>query len=146
MFIKVLQNTVNNDELNKLINNKIIFVGAFSKNCYLFIAMKSEWAKFKHMAQSISSNVQGAILEIDTSVLSSITNPLLTNNVNGFPSLFIIKNNKIIQYNDERTAVKLMQFFKSHIPKFKHKSFKHKNKKNFYNPKSLMRTYKKKIY
>jgi hypothetical protein len=141
MFIKVLQNPVNNAELNKLINNKIIFVGAFSKNCHHCINMKQEWIQFKKMARSSSSYLGGAILEIDTSVLSSIKNPLLTNNVNGFPSLFIIKNKKIIQYNNERTAVEFMKFFKSHMPKLKHKS-----KKKVYNPKSLRRTFRKSIF
>ena len=141
MLVKVLQNTVNNDILDKLLNNNILFVGVFSQSCHYCVNMKPEWLKFKKLAQTKYSNLKGAILEIDSSIISSITNPLLTNNVNGFPSLFIIKNNKIIKYNNERTALEFMKFFKLHIQKSKNKA-KTKNKSHF--PKSLKLTFRKK--
>jgi len=158
MLIKVLQNNVvNNDELNKLINNNTLFVGAFSQSCHHCVSMKPEWIKFKKMAQSTYSNLQGVILEIDSSLLSLITNPLLTNSVNGFPSLFIIKNKQVSHYNNERTAFEFMKFFKSNIAKSqnknknknkkydKYKSYKNKTKlyKNKYYPKSFNKTLKK---
>ena len=158
MLIKVLQNNViNNDELNKLINNNTLFVGAFSQSCHHCVSMKPEWIKFKKMAQSTYSNLQGVILEIDSSLLSLLTNPLITNNVNGFPSLFIIKNKQVSHYNNERTAFEFMKFFKSNIAKSqnknknknkkynKYKSYKNKNKlyKNKYYPKSFNKTLKK---
>jgi thiol-disulfide isomerase/thioredoxin len=158
MLIKVLQNNVvNNDELNKLINNNTLFVGAFSQSCHHCVSMKPEWIKFKKMAQSTYSNLQGVILEIDSSLLSLITNPLLTNSVNGFPSLFIIKNKQVSHYNNERTAFEFMKFFKSNIVKSqnknknknknynKYKSYKNKTKlyKNKYYPKSFNKTLKK---
>jgi thiol-disulfide isomerase/thioredoxin len=158
MLIKVLQNNVvNNDELNKLINNNTLFVGAFSQSCHHCVSMKPEWIKFKKMAQSTYSNLQGIILEIDSSLLSLITNPLLTNSVNGFPSLFIIKNKQVSHYNNERTAFEFMKFFKSNIAKSqnknknknkkynKYKSYKNKTKlyKNKYYPKSFNKTLKK---
>jgi hypothetical protein len=119
--------------------------------------MKPEWIKFKKMAQSTYSNLQGVILEIDSSLLSLLTNPLLTNSVNGFPSLFIIKNKQVSHYNNERTAFEFMKFFKSNIAKSqnknknknkkynKYKSYKNKNKlyKNKYYPKSFNKTLKK---
>uniref|UniRef100_A0A6C0DV76 Thioredoxin domain-containing protein n=1 Tax=viral metagenome TaxID=1070528 RepID=A0A6C0DV76_9ZZZZ len=121
MLVKILKNNINNDEINKLINNYTLFVGIFSDSCHYCIEMKPEWIKFKKMALS-NSSLQGAILEIDSSIVSSLTNPLIANNVNGFPSLFIIKNNKIIKYNNERTALEFMKCFKSHIAKSKAKS------------------------
>lgn len=142
MLVKVLQNTVNNDKLDKLLNNNILFVGVFSQSCHYCVNMKPEWLKFKKLAQTKYSNLKGAILEIDSSIMSSITNPLLTNTVNGFPSLFIIKNNKIITYNNERTALEFMKFFKLHIQKSKNKA-KTKNKSHY--PKSLKLTFRKKI-
>ena len=142
MLVKVLQNTVNNDKLDKLLNNNILFVGVFSQSCHYCVNMKPEWLKFKKLAQTKYSNLKGAILEIDSSIMSSITNPLLTNNVNGFPSLFIIKNNKIITYNNERTALEFMKFFKLHIQKSKNKA-KTKNKSHY--PKSLKLTFRKKL-
>ena len=158
MLIKVLQNNVvNNDELNKLINNNTLFVGVFSQSCHHCVSMKPEWIKFKKMAQSTYSNLQGVILEIDSSLLSLITNPLLTNSVNGFPSLFIIKNKQVSHYNIERSAFEFMKFFKSNIVKSqnknknknkkynKYKSYKNKTKlyKNKYYPKSFNKTLKK---
>ena len=150
MLIKVLQNTVNNDEINKLINNNTLFVGVFSQSCHQCVNMKPEWIKFKKLAQSNYSNLQGVILEIDSSLLSLINNPLLANNVNGFPSLFIIKNNKVIQYNNERTAFEFMKFLKLNILKSqnKNKSYKNKSYKNkLYKNKSYKnKLYKNKLY
>jgi thiol-disulfide isomerase/thioredoxin len=166
MLIKVLQNNViNNEELDKLINNNTLFVGAFSQSCHHCVSMKPEWIKFKKMAQSTYSNLQGVILEIDSSLLSLLTNPLIANNVNGFPSLFIIKDKQVSHYNNERTAFEFMKFFKSNIAKSqnknknknkkynKYKSYKNKNYakkynkyksyKNKYNPKSFNTTFKK---
>jgi thiol-disulfide isomerase/thioredoxin len=119
MIVKVLQNNanVNNDELNNIIKHNTLFVGVFSESCHYCVSMKPEWKKFKKMALANYSNLQGAILEIDSSVISQVTNPLLTNNVNGYPSLFIISNNKVLKYNNERTAFEFMKFFKLHIHK-----------------------------
>lgn len=121
MLVKILQNNanVNNDELNKLINHNTLFVGVFSESCHYCVSMKPEWKKFKKMALANYSNLQGAILEIDSSVVSQLTNPLITNNVNGYPSLFIIRNNQIFKYNNERTAFEFMKFFKFNIHKSK---------------------------
>jgi hypothetical protein len=156
MLVKVLQNNVNNDEINKLIQTNTLFVGVFSKNCHYCVSMKPEWLKFKKMAMSNYSNLQGLVLEIDSSIVSSLTNSLITNNVNGFPSLFIIKKNKIIKYNNERTALEFMKFFKlylhkslkTNLKKNKHVKKTHKlQKSSIYNPKllrkSLSKTFRK---
>jgi thiol-disulfide isomerase/thioredoxin len=132
MIVKVLQNNanVNNDELNNIIKHNTLFVGVFSESCHYCVSMKPEWKKLKKMALSKYSNLQGAILEIDSSVISQVTNPLLTNNVNGYPSLFIIRNNKVLKYNNERTAFEFMKFFKINIHKSKSKASKMKSLKN----------------
>jgi hypothetical protein len=132
MIVKVLSNNanVNNDEINNLINHNILFVGVFSESCHYCVSMKPEWKKFKKMALAKYSNLQGAILEIDSSVMSQLTNPLLTNNVNGYPSLFIISNNKILKYNNERTAFEFMKFFKLHIHKSKSRTSKSRTSKS----------------
>ena len=131
MIVKVLQNNanVNNDDLNNIIKHNTLFVGVFSESCHYCVSMKPEWKKFKKMALSKYSNLQGAILEIDSSVMSQLTNPLLTNNVNGFPSLFIIRNKKVLKYNNERTALEFMKFFKINIHKSKRKASKRKASK-----------------
>ena len=132
MLVKVLQSNanVNNDELNKVINHNTLFVGVFSDSCHYCVSMKPEWKKFKKLALANYSNLQGAILEIDSSVLSQLTNPLITNNVNGYPSLFIIRNNQIFKYNNERTAFEFMKFLKFNIHKSKSRGPKSRRPKS----------------
>ena len=104
-----LENKVNNEKLNKLLRNGTTFVGVFSKTCPHCVNMQSEWKKF---ASSVKEkNIKATILEIDSAILSSIKNPLINNNVEGFPSLFIVKNNKFVtQYIQERKANNFLQF------------------------------------
>lgn len=132
MLVKVLQSNanVNNDELNKIINHNTLFVGVFSESCHYCVSMKPEWKKFKKLALANYSNLQGAILEIDSSVVSQLTHPLITNNVNGYPSLFIIRNNQIFKYNNERTALEFMKFFKFNIHKSKSRTTKSRRPKS----------------
>ena len=104
-----LENKVNNEKLNKLLRKGTIFVGAFSKTCPHCINMQSEWKKF--ISSVKEKNINATILEIDSAILSSIKNPLINNNVEGFPSLFVVKNNKFVtQYNQERKANNFLQF------------------------------------
>jgi hypothetical protein len=118
MPIKIYNTNVNNNELNNLLKNNTLFVGIFSETCSHCINMKSEWNKFKSLL--VKENLNGTILEINAKVLSSIKNPLISNNANGFPSLFIISNNKFVtNYNSERTGEKFLQFLKKYIPKMR---------------------------
>lgn len=115
MPIKILKTNVNNEQLNNLLKNNTLFIGVFSESCSHCINMKSEWSKFKSLI--IKKKLNGTILEINAKVLPSIQNPLINNNARGFPSLFIIKNNKFVaSYNLERTAGQFLQFFKKYIP------------------------------
>jgi hypothetical protein len=115
MPIKIYDANVNNNELNNLLKNNTLFVGIFSETCSHCINMKSEWNKFKSLL--VKEKLNGTILEINAKVLSSIKNPLISNNANGFPSLFIISNNKFVtNYNSERTGERFLQFFKKYIP------------------------------
>jgi hypothetical protein len=115
MPIKIYNTNVNNEELNNLLKNNTLFVGIFSETCFHCKNMKPEWNKFKLLIEQ--QNLNGTILEINAKLLSSINNPLITNNANGFPSLFVIRNNKFItDYNSERTAKQFLQFFKKYIP------------------------------
>ena len=114
MPIKILKNNVNNEQLNNLLKNNTVFVGVFSETCSHCINMKNEWNKFKSLI--IKEKLNGTILEINAKVLASINNPLINNNAKGFPSLFIISNNKLVaNYNLERTAEQFLQSFKKFI-------------------------------
>ena len=128
MPIKLLDNIVNNNEVNSLLENNTVFVGVFSESCVHCINMKPEWKKFKNMVNKEKLN--GIVLEIDSNMLSNISNPLINNNARGFPSLFIIKNNKFItNYNSERKAENFMNFFKEFISKEPKKLSKKKSRK-----------------
>ena len=77
--------------------------------------MKPEWNKFKSLI--MKEKLNGTILEINAKLLSSINNPLINNNVQGFPSLFVISNNKhVANYELERTGENFLKFFKKYIP------------------------------
>ena len=104
-----LENSINNEKLNSILRKGTTFVGAFSKTCPHCINMQSEWKKF--ISSVKEKNIKATILEIDSAILSSIKNPLINNNIQGFPSLFIIKNNKFVtQFNHERKANNFLQF------------------------------------
>jgi hypothetical protein len=96
--------------------------------------MKPEWNKFKSLI--LKEKLNGTILEINAKLLSSIKNPLISNNTNGFPSLFIIKNNKFItDYNSKRIGEKFLQFFKKYIPSTrKNQTFKRSQRLEKINP------------
>lgn len=115
MPIKVYNSHVNNNELNNLLKNNTLFVGVFSETCSHCINMKPEWNKFKSLI--MKEKLNGTILEINAKLLSSINNPLINNNVQGFPSLFVISNNKhVANYELERTGENFLKFFKKYIP------------------------------
>jgi N-glycosylase/DNA lyase len=115
MPIKVYNSHVNNNELNNLLKNNTLFVGVFSETCSHCINMKPEWNKFKSLI--MKEKLNGTILEINAKLLSSINNPLINNNVEGFPSLFVISNNKhVANYELERTGGNFLKFFKKYIP------------------------------
>jgi N-glycosylase/DNA lyase len=115
MPIKIYNSHVNNNELNNLLKNNTLFVGVFSETCSHCINMKPEWNKFKSLI--MKEKLNGTILEINAKLLSSINNPLINNNVQGFPSLFVISNNKhVANYELERTGENFLKFFKKYIP------------------------------
>jgi thioredoxin domain-containing protein 5 len=116
VLVKLNNNNVNAMKLSKLLKNGTTFVGVFSKTCPHCVNMQSEWKKF--ISSVNEKKMKATILEIDSNTLSSIKHPLINNNVQGFPSLFIIKNNKFItQYNQERKANNFLQFLNKYISK-----------------------------
>ena len=101
----------------------------FSESCSHCISMKPEWNKFKSLL--MKEKLNGTILEINAKLLVSINNPLINNYVEGFPSLFVISNNKFVtNYNLERTAHQFLQFFKKYVPSKNISSMRSKATKN----------------
>jgi hypothetical protein len=114
-YIK-LDNSVNNKKLDNVLRKGTVFVGAFSKTCPHCVNMQPEWKKFISIVNE--KKIKATILEIDSNILSSIKNSLINNNIEGFPSLFIIKNNKsVAQYNQERKTSNFLQFLRKHVSK-----------------------------
>ena len=127
-----LDNSVNNKKLDSILRKGTIFVGAFSETCPHCINMQSEWKKF--ISSVNEKKIRATILQIDSNILSSIKNPLINNNIEGFPSLFIIKNNKFVaQYNQERKANKFLQFLSKYVSKIpvKHTQRARQNGRNY---------------
>ena len=127
-----LDNSVNNKKLDSILRKGTIFVGAFSETCPHCINMQSEWKKF--ISSVNEKKIRATILQIDSNILSSIKNPLINNNIEGFPSLFIIKNNKFVaQYNQERKANKFLQFLSKYVSKIpvKHTRRARQNGRNY---------------
>jgi hypothetical protein len=114
-YIK-LEKNISNEKINYLLKNGTTFVGAFSKTCPHCINMQSEWKKFISIVKE--KKIKATILEIDSNILTSIKNPLINSNVEGFPSLFVVKNNKFIaHYNQERKANNFLQFLNKYVSK-----------------------------
>jgi hypothetical protein len=114
-YIK-LEKNISNEKINYLLKNGTTFVGAFSKTCPHCINMQSEWKKFISIVKE--KKIKATILEIDSNILTSIKNPLINSNVEGFPSLFVVKNNKFIaHYNQERKANNFLQFLNKYVYK-----------------------------
>jgi hypothetical protein len=133
MPVKIYNTNINNEELNNLLKNNTLFVGVFSETCSHCINMKPEWNKFKSLV--MKEKLNGTILEINAKVLSSINNPLINNNVEGFPSLFVISNNRFVtNYNSERKAEHFFQFLKKYTPKTKNQTLKKSRRLEKINP------------
>lgn len=114
-YIK-LDNNINNDEINKLLRTGTTFVGAFSKTCPHCINMQPQWEKF--VSSVIKRKIRANVLEIDADLLAAIKNPLIHDNIEGFPSLFVIKNNKFAaSYNMERTENNFLKFLNKYTSK-----------------------------
>lgn len=115
MKIIKLNNPSNNPKkINKLISEKLCFIGVFSKVCIHCKNMKPEWEKLKNKLKKIKCN--GLLLEIDSSYLYSMENPALSGRVNGLPTILISKNNKILkEYNGNRSTNDMLKFFKPYI-------------------------------
>lgn len=122
--------SVNHKKLDSILRKGTTFVGAFSKTCPHCVNMQSEWNKFISSVEK--KKMKASILEIDSAILSSIKNPLINNNIEGFPSLFVIKNNKFVaHYNQERNANNFLQFLSKYVSKMPIKHTRRKGRRSY---------------
>jgi len=114
-YIK-LEDNIDNNKINNLLRSGTTFVGAFSKTCPHCINMQPQWEKF--VSSVIKRKIKANVLEIDADLLTSIKNPLIHDNIEGYPSLFVIKNNKFAaSYNMERTEQNFLKFLNKYSSK-----------------------------
>ena len=113
-IIKLNNPAFHNNNINLLLKKNICFIAVFSKVCIHCENMKPEWNKLVNKLEKINCNA--ILLEIDADYLNNINDNNLISQVNGFPSILIYKNNKVIKnYNGNRSLNDMFKFFKPYI-------------------------------
>ena len=115
-IIEIKDSNFNKQELNSLLNNKMCFIGVFSKMCIHCQNMKSQWKELKNKLKKLKCD--GLLLEIDAQQLSYIDYSSLTKTLQGFPSLMIFKKGKKMkEYSGNRSTEDMFKFAKLYLLK-----------------------------
>lgn len=122
-------NSLKNQNIKKLLEDKLCLVGVFSKLCIHCQNMKSQWAFLKKKLKKTKCN--GILFEIDSEQLKYIDSSSLTNSVKGLPSIMVFKNGKKIrEYAGDRTGDDMFNFFKPYLVVVNNKTLKNKKKRS----------------
>ena len=128
-IIELNKNNVEKDYIHKLLKEKICLIGVFSKLCIHCKLMKHQWKMLKKKLKS--TNCNGLLLEIDSEQLNYIDYSSLTKSINGYPSIMIFKNGKLIkEYTGNRKYKDMFKFFKPYLVLTNGKTYKKKSIKN----------------
>jgi thioredoxin-like negative regulator of GroEL len=128
-IIELNKKNVEKDYIHKLLKEKICLIGVFSKLCIHCKLMKQQWKMLKKKLKS--TNCNGLLLEIDSEQLNYIDYSSLTKSINGYPSIMIFKNGKLIkEYNGNRKHKDMFKFFKPYLVLTNGKTYKKKSIKN----------------
>ena len=112
-IIKLNNPNFNKDKVSALLEKNICFIAVFSKVCIHCENMKPEWNKLLKKLKKINCNA--ILLEIDANYLNNINNNIISK-INGFPSILIYKNGKIVKdYNGNRSLNDMLKFFKPYM-------------------------------
>lgn len=115
--------------IHQLLKQKICLIGVFSKLCIHCKSMKQEWNFLKKKLKNKKCN--GLLLEIDSQQLNYIDYSSLNKSINGFPSIMIFKNGKLVkEYNGNRKQTDMFKFFKPYLVLINGKTYKNKSLKN----------------
>ena len=115
-IIEIKDSNFNKQELHSLLNNKMCFIGVFSKMCIHCQNMKSQWKELKNKLKKLKCD--GLLLEIDAQQLSYIDYSSLTKTLQGFPSLMIFKKGKKMkEYSGNRSTEDMFKFAKLYLLK-----------------------------
>lgn len=121
------------NEFESQVKNLPLFVKIYHPNCGHCIQLQPEWNKFVNkLKKNFTGNI--GIVTIHSDALSDIIFEGLKN-INGYPTLRIIKNKQFIKdFDDKRTSDKLLQFCKKNfnLKKKINKTHKKKLQKNTY--------------
>tara|TARA_Y100000389_G_scaffold135001_1_gene132541 strand:- start:39 stop:461 length:423 start_codon:yes stop_codon:yes gene_type:complete len=128
-IIELNKKNVEKDYIHKLLKEKICLIGVFSKLCIHCKLMKQQWKMLKKKLKS--TNCNGLLLEIDSEQINYIDYSSLTKSINGYPSIMIFKNGKLIkEYNGNRKHKDMFNFFKPYLVLTNGKTYKKKSIKN----------------
>lgn len=88
--------------------------GVFSKSCGHCEFMKPEWNKLKQKVAAMPG--EGSLIEIDSQVIPEINYRPLTQRIEGFPTILIIKQGiPKMEYNGDRSFHDMFQYFKKNL-------------------------------
>ena len=128
-IIELNKKNVEKDYIHQLLKQKICLIGVFSKLCIHCKLMKQQWNFLKKKLKNKKCN--GLLLEIDSQQLNYIDYSSLNKSINGFPSIMVFKNGKLVkEYNGNRTQKDMFKFFKPYLVLTNGKTYKKKSLKN----------------
>ena len=88
--------------------------GVFSKSCGHCESMKPEWDKLKNKVAGTPGN--GSLIEIDSNVIPEINYKPLTQKIQGFPTILIIKQGiPKMEYTGNRTFNDMFRYFNKNL-------------------------------
>ena len=132
----------NMSQYNKIVKDQSMdaFVKLYSPNCGHCQAMQKDWDALENVPELKKLNI--AIIEVRHDALDDIDNET-TKKVEGFPTIRVVKNSKIIgEYDGDRSATDMTKFI---LENFSSKmEMKGGSKKRTYKRKTYKRTYKRK--
>tara|TARA_Y100000389_G_scaffold135000_1_gene132539 strand:- start:39 stop:473 length:435 start_codon:yes stop_codon:yes gene_type:complete len=134
-IIELNKKNIEKEYIHKLLKEKICLIGVFSKLCIHCKLMKQQWKMLKQKLKS--KNCNGLLLEIDSQQLNYIDYSSLTKSINGYPSIMVFKNGKLIkEYNGNRKYKDMFKFFKPYIVLTNGKTYKKTKRKKYIREKS----------
>lgn len=88
--------------------------GVFSKTCGHCQSMKPEWNKLKQKVAGTPGS--GSLIELDSNVIPQINYKPLTQRIQGFPTILIIKQGvPKMEYTGDRSFNDMFQYFKKNL-------------------------------
>lgn len=146
---------INNDEnLKKFLDNKnkplmILFYSDLCGHCN---AMKDEWKNFLDKVKINMKKKNILVVDVESNYLNELDSNI-TKHVRGFPTIFFVNNNKIVEFSGKRDTSSMYSFLVKNLKnnkitnggskKRKKRSIKRSKKKVLKRHKKSKKLYKK---